>query len=74
MYIYRQQEQIESKPSMYTVGYYNPNGEWKVESDQYSTDDAAARVNYLNGGIDSAHINTLVYEGLQSITNAIMNK
>lgn len=34
----------------HTVGFYKPDGEWVPESDHTSPEDAAARVNYLNGG------------------------
>ena len=45
MYVY-----IESEPGLWTVGFYDPTGEWVPESDQESTEAAAARVSYLNGG------------------------
>lgn len=42
----------ESGPDyrLYTVGFYNPNGEWVPESDWNDLDRAAKRVHYLNGG------------------------
>jgi hypothetical protein len=43
---------IKSEQSLWTVGFYNPNGEWNPESDHGSTDEAAKRVNYLNGGAE----------------------
>jgi hypothetical protein len=45
MYVYKQ-----SEPGLYTVGYYDPDGKWQPESDHDSTEAAAARVHYLNGG------------------------
>ena len=45
MYVYRQ-----SEPSLYTVGFYDPNGQWNPESDHDSIEKAAERCNYLNGG------------------------
>jgi hypothetical protein len=36
--------------ALYTVGFYDPNGIWQPESDHSSVEEAAARVNYLNGG------------------------
>lgn len=45
MYVY-----IRSEPYLYTVGHYAPGGEWIPESDHETSDDAAARVAYLNGG------------------------
>lgn len=34
---------------LYTVGFYDPNGKFQPESDWNNTEDAAKRVNYLNG-------------------------
>jgi len=45
MYVY-----IKTEPQVYTVGYYGPDGDFVCESDHSSTDSAAARVSYLNGG------------------------
>ena len=36
--------------SLWTVGFYDPAGEWHAESDYDSYLKAAQRVNYLNGG------------------------
>jgi len=41
---------IRSEPGLYTVGFYSPDGEWHPESDYCSSDEAARRVHYLNGG------------------------
>ena len=35
---------------LYTVGHYDPDGKWITESDHSTTEAAAARVHYLNGG------------------------
>jgi hypothetical protein len=40
---------IKSEPSLYTVGFYDPDGKWIPESDYPDDQIAAARVNYLNG-------------------------
>ena len=45
---------IRSEPGLWTVGQYGPAGKWEPESDHGSTDEAAARVRYLNGGYDEA--------------------
>ena len=34
---------------LYTVGCYDPSGQWNPESDHETREDAADRVNYLNG-------------------------
>lgn len=44
MYLYKQSEH-----GLYTVGSYE-NGKWQPESDHVSTDEAARRVAFLNGG------------------------
>lgn len=41
---------IKSEPGLWTVGFYDPSGQWQPESDHTSTREAAARVHYLNGG------------------------
>ena len=40
---------IRSEPGLWTVGFYDPDGEWHPESDHGNTDDAAKRVAWLNG-------------------------
>jgi len=45
MYVY-----IRSEPGLWTVGFYKPDGTWEAESDHTSTEDAANRVSFLNGG------------------------
>lgn len=40
----------ETGKGVYTVGYYNPKGEFIAESDHTSRGEAAKRVHYLNGG------------------------
>jgi len=49
MYVYIQSE---NNPPLYTVGHYAPDGRWLAESDHANEALAAARVHYLNGGID----------------------
>ena len=44
MYVYKR-----SEPQLYTVGYYDPEGNWNPESDHSERAAAAARVAYLNG-------------------------
>jgi len=44
MYVY-----IQTEPSLYTVGFFDPEGDWFSESDHESKEEAAARVHYLNG-------------------------
>jgi hypothetical protein len=44
MYVY-----IRSEYNLWTVGFYDPQGNWQPESDWDSPDKAAERVHYLNG-------------------------
>lgn len=37
-------------PECYTVGFFDPDGQFVPESDHDNHLDAAMRVNYLNGG------------------------
>jgi hypothetical protein len=45
MYIY-----IQTGTNLWTVGFYDPSGDFVAESDWASTEEAANRVHYLNGG------------------------
>ena len=45
MYVY-----IKSEPNLYTVGFYDPSGKWRPESDHDTKEKAAEAVHYLNGG------------------------
>lgn len=45
MYVY-----IKTEPSLWTVGFYKPDGTWTPESDYSTQQEAANRVHYLNGG------------------------
>ena len=45
MYVY-----IKSEPGLWTVGFYDPDGNWQTDSDHSNREEAAARVHYLNGG------------------------
>lgn len=45
---------IRSEPSLWTVGFYQPDGEWVSESDHDSPDDAAERCAWLNGNRHSS--------------------
>lgn len=49
MYVY-----IKSEPSLYTVGFYAPDGTWHPDSDHATSEEAAKRVHYLNGGTEAA--------------------
>lgn len=46
MYVY-----VNSEKGLWTVGFYKPNGDFVPESDHQSSEDAAKRVHYLNGGV-----------------------
>ena len=48
MWVYLQTER--EGDGLWTVGFYKPDGSWESESDWGSENEAAARVNYLNGG------------------------
>ncbi len=45
MYVY-----MSFEPGLWTVGFYKPDGKFEPESDHGNRDEAAQRVNYLNGG------------------------
>jgi hypothetical protein len=41
---------LQSERTLWTVGFYDPDGEWQAESDHSKEHLAAERVAYLNGG------------------------
>lgn len=43
---------LESEPGLFTVGFYDPKGNFQGDSDHNTREEAAARVHYLNGGKD----------------------
>jgi len=43
---------IQSEPSVWTIGFYSPDGKWNPESDYATSYEAAKRVHYLNGGTE----------------------
>jgi hypothetical protein len=40
---------IQSEPSLWTVGFYSPDGEWHTDSDHRTREEAAKRTAWLNG-------------------------
>lgn len=42
---------LQSEPRLWTVGFYDPKGEWHPDSDYEFREQAAARVRWLNGGL-----------------------
>jgi hypothetical protein len=44
---------MRSEPTLWTVGFYRPDGTWEPESDHGSPAEAATRVRWLNGGRDA---------------------
>lgn len=50
-YVYRD---FYKESGCYTVGFYNPDGNWEPESDWPTRKEAEDRVHYLNGGEGNA--------------------
>ena len=46
MYVY-----IESEHNLWTVGFYDPKGNWHPDSDHDNREEAAKRVAWLNGSV-----------------------
>lgn len=60
MYVY-----IQSEPGLWTVGFYDPAGQWHGDSDHNIREDAAKRVAWLNGSSQEdriARLETLLEE------------
>lgn len=53
MYVYIESERVQDDDGFtrvnYTVGFYDPCGHWRPESDHGSSEEAARRVAWLNG-------------------------
>ena len=52
-----------TEPSLWTVGFYTPDGTWETESDHDNPEEAAERVHYLNGGNNSFKLNIINQTG-----------
>jgi len=50
---------IKTEPTLWTVGFYDPSGRWQPESDWDNKEDAAKRVNFLNGGKSDIYLQAL---------------
>jgi hypothetical protein len=48
MYVYIVSEH-DWQHTLYTVGFYSPDGKWNPESDHDTKESASERVHYLNG-------------------------
>jgi len=44
---------IESERNLWTVGFYDPKGDFHGDSDHADREEAVKRVHYLNGGKDN---------------------
>lgn len=53
---------INSEPGLWTVGFYSPDGKWHPDSDWGTSEEAGARVHYLNGGVERRAVED--FEGL----------
>lgn len=69
MYVYKR-----SEPQLWTVGYYDPQGKWQPESDHESSEDAAKRVNYLNGETQITVGETNVFEVLAGMNEIAVRR
>lgn len=66
-YVYR-----AASPLQWEVGFYDPQGDWHHESYHASTDSAAERVRWLNGGNsdkDSVHLQLAMDRLANAITH-----
>jgi len=41
---------IETEHGLWTVGFYDPKGNWHPQSDHESKEEAEKKCHYLNGG------------------------
>lgn len=45
---------VRSESHLFTVGFYDPDGKWHPDSDHETSEEAAKRVHYLNGGKEAS--------------------
>lgn len=64
MYVY-----IQSEPTLWTVGFYKPDGKWEPESDHGNPDKAAKRAAWLNGGSPEPAIDPWIAEQMSEDSN-----
>ena len=65
MYVYIESEH-HATGSLWTVGFYDPKGEWHPESDHDSQLEASKRVAWLNGGCENCSLRLSVDQALNS--------
>lgn len=58
-----------TEPSLWTVGYYEPDGTFEPESDCTGPDEAAARVHWLNGGPQGSNGGASAADVLHAVLN-----
>ena len=46
-----------TEETLWTVGFYMPDGKWESETDHGSAEEAAERVHWLNGGHTQGLVN-----------------
>lgn len=64
--------QPEHSPPLFTVGFYRPDDVWEPESDHPTSEEAVARVHYLNGGPQLATETVLATGDLVSAAKGIL--
>jgi hypothetical protein len=67
-YVYRRTE-----PTLWTVGFYRPDGTWEPESDHGTADEAAARVHYLNGGATATPLGQLTDAQRHALAHSLLD-
>jgi hypothetical protein len=72
-YVYRSILNTAENSTRHDVGFYTRNGQWYCESSHAGSGDAAARVSYLNGGIDPDTVRFLV-DALHAIAITLERK
>ncbi len=49
MYVIRETDS-SAELRLWTVGYYDPDGDWEAHSDHHTLKEAEQKCSYLNGG------------------------
>lgn len=63
---------IQTEPRLYTVGFYDPDGKFKSDSDHNDREKAAKRCSFLNGNVEFDNSNTCLIATAPEMLNLLI--
>ena len=76
-WLYRRSKAATDGEYRYDTGYYDPTGNWHVDRDYDTRENAALRVSFLNGGVFDpevarhlGHIADVIANGVVRVSNS----